>query len=163
MPGYVIHLAVGKVYSQNNKIKDLKSFEKGIIMPDLQKDKAKSHYGPYSSSPGLDEFINEEGIEDSFDEGYFLHLLTDYYFYNKFLDKWKPGIYDDYDKLNEELIKKYGIELSREIKDKVDFKEGELVILNKELIYKFINSVGKVNVRDIVSKREKNIKTEWEF
>ena len=37
------------------------------------------------------------------------------------------------------------------------------MILNKEMIYKFINSVGKVNVRDIVSKREKNIKTEWEF
>ena len=31
MPGYVIHLAVGKIYSQNNKIEDLNSFEKGIV------------------------------------------------------------------------------------------------------------------------------------
>ena len=155
MPGYVIHLAVGKVYSENNRIRDLESFEKGIIMPDLSKDKAQSHYGPYSSSPGLDKFINEKGIEDSFNEGYFLHLLTDYYFYNKFLEEWKPEIYSDYDKLNEELIKKYGIKLPEEIKDKVNFKDGELKILNKEMIYKFVETVGKINIRGIITQKEK--------
>lgn len=163
MPGYVIHLAVGKVYSQNNKIKDLENFQKGIIAPDMEEDKAKSHYGPYSSSPGLDKFINEKGIENSFNEGYFLHLLTDYYFYNKFLDEWKPGIYDDYDKLNEEMIKKYRIELPEEIKNKVNFRQGELVILDKEKIYKFIDSVGRINIRDIIAKKENDNRVEWEF
>lgn len=163
MPGYVIHLAVGKVYSQNNKIDDLENFQKGIIAPDMEEDKAKSHYGPYSSSPGLDKFINEKCIEDSFNEGYFLHLLTDYYFYNKFLDEWKPGIYDDYDKLNEEIIKKYGIELPEQIKDKINFKDGELTILDEEKIYKFIDTVGKVNIRDTITKKEKNTKIDWEL
>ena len=163
MPGYVIHLAVGKVYSQNNKIQDWDKFQKGIIAPDVKEDKAKSHYGPYSSSPGLDEFINEKGIEDSYNEGYFLHLLTDYYFYNKFLDNWKPDIYDDYDKLNKEIIKKYGIEIPCLIKDKVRFKEGELSIINKEELYKFIDLVGKINIRQIVDKKEKNNRIEWEF
>lgn len=34
MPGYMIHLAVGREYMKNNKIDDVKSFEKGIIAPD---------------------------------------------------------------------------------------------------------------------------------
>ena len=45
MPGYMIHLAVGKVYAENNKIEDIKVFEKGIIDPDMIEDKSKSHYG----------------------------------------------------------------------------------------------------------------------
>ena len=59
MPGYVIHLAVGKVYSQNNEINDLERFKEGIIAPDIEEDKSKSHYGPYSSSPGLNEFLEK--------------------------------------------------------------------------------------------------------
>ena len=85
MPGYVIHLAVGKVYSQNNEINDLERFKEGIIAPDIEEDKSKSHYGPYSSSPGLNEFLEKQGIKDSYNEGYFLHLLTDYLFYNKYI------------------------------------------------------------------------------
>lgn len=157
MPGYVIHLAIGKVYSQNNEIKDLESFKKGIMAPDMQEDKSKSHYGPFSSSPGIKEFLEQKGISDSYNEGYFLHLLTDYLFYNKFLNKWEKSIYDDYDIINGDIIKKYGIEIPEEIKEKVKFKEGKLSILNEEDIYKFIELVGKLNIRQIISQKGNKI------
>ena len=76
----MIHLAVGKVYSENNKIEELIDFEKGIIDPDMIEDKSKSHYGPNSSSPDLDKYIEMNGISNSYKEGYFLHLVTDYIF-----------------------------------------------------------------------------------
>lgn len=49
MPGYIIHVAVGKIYAQNNEIEDLQSFYRGIIDPDMTDDKSKTHYGPISS------------------------------------------------------------------------------------------------------------------
>ena len=157
MPGYVIHLAVGKVYSQNNEINDLERFKEGIIAPDIEEDKSKSHYGPYSSSPGLNEFLEKQGIKDSYNEGYFLHLLTDYLFYNKYLEKWEQSIYDDYDIINENIIKRYEIEIPSQVQEKVKFKQGNLSILNEDDIYKFIDFVGKINVRQIVSKKGKKV------
>ena len=157
MPGYVIHLAVGKVYSQNNEINDLERFKEGIIAPDIEEDKSKSHYGPYSSSPGLNEFLEKQGITDSYNEGYFLHLLTDYLFYNKYLEKWEQSIYDDYDIINENIIKRYEIEIPSQVQEKVKFKQANLSILNEDDIYKFIDFVGKINVRQIVSKKGKKV------
>lgn len=154
MPGYIIHLAIGKVYAQNNKIRDLVSFEKGIIAPDMAKDKAKSHYGPYTSKPGLDKYIQSNKGMNSYQEGYFLHLVTDHLFYNKFLKDWDPVIYEDYDKLNSKIVCQYGIVIPKEIKEIVKFKEGELSFLKEEELYQFINSVGKLNIREIISQKQ---------
>ena len=150
MPGYVIHLAVGKIYEQNNKINNLNDFERGIIEPDISKNKVKSHFGPYSSQPGLNKFLKINGISNSYDEGYFLHLVTDYLFYNRFLDKWDTIIYDDYDRLNSRLIKKYKIVIPEDIQNKVKFKNGQTIVLNEEQVYKFINSVGKIDIRQLI-------------
>lgn len=154
MPGYVIHLAVGKVYSYNNEIKNIGDFFNGIIAPDLAKDKAKSHYGPYSSKPNLEKFLKENGISDSFKEGYFLHLITDYLFYNRFLQRWNTSIYDDYDKLNKRIIEKYGLTIPKEIGNKVEFKVGNLSILEEDNVYRFIDSFGRVDIRDMVKKKD---------
>lgn len=154
MPGYVIHLAVGKVYSKENNIENIERFERGIIAPDLVKDKCKSHYGPSSSSPDLNGYIRTRRIKDEFDEGYFLHLVTDYLFYNKFLNSWNKHIYDDYDKLNDRIIKKYNIVIPNKLVEVVKTKSGDLELLSEEEIYRFIDSVGKINIRKIL--KEKN-------
>jgi len=154
MPGYVIHLAVGKVYAQNNKIEDLNVFERGIIEPDMVENKAISHYGPYSSQPGLNQFVEANGISSSYNEGYFLHLVTDYLFYQKFLSRWDKAIYDDYNKLNSRIMQKYGIVVPKDVQEKVKFKNGETSILNEEDLYKFINAVGKINFRQIISQKQ---------
>lgn len=158
MPGYVIHLAVGKIYSQNNRIQDLISFEKGIIEPDLLPNKEKSHFGPFSSQPGLDTFIQEKGVTTSFNEGYFLHLVTDYLFYNKFLKEWSSSIYQDYNILNGIIMKKYGVVLPDSVKEKVKFNNGKLSILDFDSMSEFIETVGKLDIRNIVLKSKNNLK-----
>lgn len=150
MPGYIIHLAVGREYMKKNKIDDVKSFEKGIIAPDLKKDKRISHYGPNSSHPNLNRFVQENSNFDSYTEGYFLHLATDHLFYNRFLKTWNKSIYEDYNLLNANLIKKYGIIIPSEIESIVRFKEGNLHILNEDEICGFINAVGKIDFRKII-------------
>ena len=158
MPGYVIHLAVGRVYSQNNNIKDINRFMDGIIAPDLADDKAKSHYGPFSSKPDLDRFIKENGLNDSYLEGYFLHLVTDYLFYNRFLRRWGQEIYSDYNKLNKAIIKRFGIVIPKQLNEVVRFEDGKPSILEEDTLYKFIETVGKMNIRQIVSKKGKSVK-----
>ena len=168
MPGYIIHLAVGKEYAKKNEIKNIEEFEKGIIAPDLisKEDKQASHYGPNSSQPDLNKFLKANGILTEYNEGYFLHLLTDFLFYNKFLKEWDPLIYKDYNKLNEKLIKKYDIIIPEIIKDIVKFEDGKLTVLNEEELYKFISCVGKIDVRTIAKKSadvQKDIEQEVEI
>ena len=87
MAGYVIHLAVGEEFIRNfpNEITNYEDFIKGIIYPDSVEDKSLTHYGEKSSKVNLKLFFNERDILDDFNKGYFLHLVTDYLFYNKFL------------------------------------------------------------------------------
>lgn len=162
MPGYVIHLAVAKVYEKKYGIKDIKKFEQGVIAPDQNNNKLISHYAPDSSNPGLEKCLSQKGIEDEFDEGYFLHLVTDYLFYNKFLEKFDNRIYDDYDKLNSSLIKRYNIVLPPEIVDVVKKKEGEPVILDENELCRFIDFVGNLDIRTLVAEKKISIKEKLE-
>ena len=84
MAGYVIHLAVGEEYLRKhpNEIKSYDEFIQGIIAPDDVKDKSLTHYGPKSSKVNLKNFFEEKDIDSDFNKGYFIHLLTDYIFYN---------------------------------------------------------------------------------
>ena len=66
----------------------------------------------------------------------FLHLVTDYLFYNKLLEVTSKDIYNDYDILNSILIEKYNVKILEKIKDKVFFKDGDTKILSKELAEK---------------------------
>lgn len=161
----MIHLAVGKVYEKNNRIEDIIGFEKGIIAPDMAEDKSKSHYGKNSSSPNLDRFIEMNGNLNSYEEGYFLHLITDYLFYNKFLNRWNIDIYEDYNILNARIVQKYGITvIPKEIQTVVKFKNGSLTLLNEKEVNKFITTVGNINIREIVKAKENiNIKIDNEY
>ena len=161
MAGYVIHLAVGKIYIQNNEINNLSEFEKGIIAPDMEVDKSKSHYGPYSSKPNLKKYIEMNRNFDEFKEGYFLHLITDYLFYNRFLTRWSSEIYEDYDKLNNVIIKKYGIIVPKEIQDIVNYKKGKPKVLDENRLYRFIDSVGKINIREMLLKKDINFEKDF--
>lgn len=83
MAGYVIHLAVAEEYLRNHKqTENYEEFIEGIIFPDSVKDKSETHYAVKSSKSNLDKFLKDKKIDNSFNRGYFLHLLTDYLFYN---------------------------------------------------------------------------------
>ena len=146
MPGYVIHLAVAKEYMRNFRIKDEEEFLKGTIAPDLlsKGDKKATHYSKdVSANTDLKKFLKENSISSSYMQGYFLHLIVDYLFYHKYYPNCDTRVYNDYDILNEELIKKYNIEISDEIKEHVKSKTGKLEILDLETIDKLINEISR--------------------
>lgn len=163
MAGYVIHIAIGQEYLKKHKeIKeDYEEFIKGVVAPDFVIPKSKSHYGKSPAYTNLKEFLNNNNIKDSFNRGQFLHLITDYLFYNYYLDNFsKEFIYNDYDILNEYLIKKYDVKLIEMVKDFVLFKEGETKILNIELVNKLIEEISDLNI-DKVAKEVNNDNLKW--
>lgn len=151
MAGYVIHLAVAEEYKKNypEDIENYEDFIKGVIAPDNVKDKSLTHYGPKSSKPNLKLFFEDRDINNSFNKGYFLHLVTDYLFYNKFLNWFSKDIYNDYDILNKSLIKKFGVKIPESVKNSVFYKAGETKILKLEDTEKFITDTAKLKLSDI--------------
>lgn len=160
MPGYVIHLAVAEEYLKNhkNKSEEYSEFIEGVIFPDSVKDKSETHYGVKSSVSNLYEFLKENEIDTSFKRGYFLHLLTDYLFYNRYVNRMSKDMYNDYDILNSKLIEKYNVVLPEKVKNQVFFKDGELVILSMELIDKLVFDISKMDIDDIAKEVNENPK-----
>ena len=100
-----------------------------------------------------------KALDTEFNKGCFLHLVTDYLFYNKYLDKIeKPQIYYDYDYTNEDIVNKYNLELPEEVSNKVFFKKGTPKILTLELEYKIIEEVSNLDILEI-AKNVNNV--EW--
>lgn len=151
MPGYVIHLAVAKEYIRNFRVKNEDEFLKGSLAPDLlsTNDKKETHYTQSGSSDvNLRKFIKENKINNCYMEGYFLHLIVDYLFYNQYFPNHDKRLYNEYDITNKELIEKYSINVPEEIKDCVQFKDGELEILDKEKLFKMISEISKKRLND---------------
>lgn len=151
MAGYVIHLAVAEEYLKKTKIKEnYNEFIEGVIAPDGVKDKSQTHYGEKSSLVNLNEFLKDKKLDNSFNRGYFLHLVTDYIFYNKVLDTFSKEIYNDYDILNSILMEKYNVKLPERVKDRVFFKKGELKLLSLEKAEKCIQMSSSMEIDEIV-------------
>lgn len=169
MPGFSIHIAVAKQYKNKypNEIKDEKEFIKGTIAPDLNeemdeisKDKSKTHYGVwgnYKVEVNIDRFLEDEKvkIQDDYWKGYFLHLLTDYYFYNvDFKEELEQIIqnqdkfYYDYDCINQFIIPEYKIEIIQNIKKYMDFIEGSPKYLKKDKIIEFIEKISSLDINE---------------
>ena len=165
MAGYVIHLAVAEAYKDKhiNDIKNYEDFIKGVIFPDSVSDKSLTHHGEKSSKVNLKEFLRENEIDNDYNKGYFLHLVTDYIFYNKFLDCFSKDIYNDYDILNEIIQKKFNVIIPESVNDKVFYKRGDTSILAEEKVIKFIEEVSDYKLSYIKEEVLKNNKYWLEF
>lgn len=162
MPGYVIHLAVAERYLKNhkNKKENYEEFIEGVIFPDSVTDKEKTHYGNGSSNSNLYKFLQEKKLDNSFTRGYFLHLLTDYLFYNYYIDSFSKDLYNDYDILNTELIKEYEVKLPKKVENCVFYKEGNnFKILNRELAHTIVKEISEMDIdniaKEVIEKPEK--------
>ena len=162
MPGYVIHLAIAEMYlkKHNDKKEDYNEFIEGVIYPDSTKIKSETHYGDKSSESNLYEFLKEHELKNSFEKGYFLHLLTDYLFYNRYIDTISEKIYNDYDVLNDLLIEKYKVVLPEKVKNQVFSKKGDLYILSMEILDRLIEDISNMDL-DKVSEEVKKDPIEW--
>ena len=165
MAGYVIHLAVAEAYIKKHPkdIDDYNQFVEGVIFPDSVSDKSITHYGEKSSKVNLKWFLKENKINNDYNKGYFLHLVTDYIFYNKFLVCFSKDIYNDYDILNKKLQEKFDVKIPENIKEKIFYKEGKTKILELESVIKFIEEVSDYKLSDIKESVFKNDKYWLEF
>ena len=183
MPGFTIHIAIAKQYIKKHKleIKDEKEFIKGVIAPDMNEkldgpseDKSKSHYGKwgkYEVTTNIDEFLNDSqiNIKEDFWKGYFLHLLSDHYFYNKyFIEEHKEIIknndrfYDDYDCLNKDLIEEYQIEVLDNIKNFMNFYDRQPKYLKMAKVMDFIDLISNMNIDEEIDKiKQKGMEGLW--
>lgn len=161
MPGYVIHIAIANEYIKKHKKREnVKEFIDGVIAPDLTNVKSETHYGKSPAYTGLKGFLENNKVDDSYNRGCFLHLITDYLFYNHYLEYYdKKEMYHDYDVLNKPLIEKYNVILPDNIKDKVFFIQDETKILSFELATKIINEISSMDIdeiaKDVINNNEK--------
>ncbi|MBP3630288.1 MAG: hypothetical protein J6J23_02240 [Clostridia bacterium] len=128
MASFSIHLAVAKRYLDKWQINDEMAFYKGAIAPDFTDDKRKAHYsGTYTdelknnlaNKVRLNEYLKTNVVDSEYKIGVFLHLVTDYLFFNSFFDEetinrfgfkeFFRNMYYSYDLVGEEIIEKYEI------------------------------------------------------
>lgn len=118
MPSFNIHLAVAVKYCEKNNIENKEAFYRGSIDPDLVKDKSISHYTGMRDERflrqyvfekvRLNEFLKENKVETDYEKAIFLHLSTDFIFYQEFLsDEYLSGV--DYDGMIQDLYYSYRI------------------------------------------------------
>ena len=137
MASVVIHLCIAK---EVNKVlgMDEKLLFLGTIAPDISKQigqtKEISHFLDHSNEddiPNIDKFLDKYRgeLNKPFEMGYFIHLLTDKYWFRDYVYKYieryakdnnkknltyaalKKLIYDDYTNINIDLITKYDLSL----------------------------------------------------
>jgi len=142
MASAIIHLAVA---NELNKVlnREYKPYMIGSIAPDIWKQvgepsKVKSHFKDYEDAevPNLDRFLDKyrDKLDDDFVLGYYIHLLTDYYWFKYFIpsiyneeksimkrldgtkiyltdDEAGELIYNDYTNLNVQVIDEYNLRL----------------------------------------------------
>lgn len=177
MPGFNIHLAIGKRYLKNNKIKNKREFFKGVVAPDLVGDKSISHfslpkdynnlYKSLQNKVNLKEFILNSKVDTDYEKGVFLHILTDYLFYNEFFDKdylkntdykkFKNDYYYSLGLTDPYIKKKYKVKYivyKKEILKKLNkfknynYREDSINIINSDKIDLFIEYVSNINIDD---------------
>ena len=166
MPGFTIHLAIGKRYYEKHKgqIEDNENFIRGIIEPDLytninerEQYKTKSHYANFKNNHryiDIGKFLEDKkvDIENDYWKGYFMHLLTDYYFYSiDFKEECKKSksnnekFYHDYDCLNKQLISKYKTDVYniKPIEKTMNIINEEPKYLEYKKVVEFIEKIYK--------------------
>lgn len=154
MAGYVIHLAVAEAYIEKHpgSIKNYEEFIQGVIFPDSVSDKSITHYGEKSSKVNLKKFLDDKEIDNDYNKGYFLHLVTDYIFYNHFLQVFSKDIYNDYDVLNKKLQEKFNVKIPGSIKNQVFYKDGKTRILDLDSTIKFIEETANLSLNEVKAK-----------
>lgn len=178
MPSLNIHIAACNKYLYRNNVQNEVEFLRGTVAPDLCCDKALSHFsGPRNKEDiisslknkvNLKKFLLENNINTDYDNGFFLHLLTDYAFSNFFFDrsylkrvkwdKFKNDLYYSFDQCDPYVKKRYGVkyEINNEkILDdfnkynKYKYYKDSKNIININNLNKFIDKVSLINLKDI--------------
>lgn len=170
-----IHLAIAKKYLERHKESNYEKVIAGTLYPDVTENKDESHYTDINrgndnvshirGKTNLYAFLKDHESLNDFELGWFLHLVTDYLFFEEcFTEKYLlnnsyeafcKDLYFAYDHLNLYLSKKYHI-TENDYKDyPSEFYPGkpyEDCILSTEMIDNFINRVSAIDLDQYIKK-----------
>jgi len=189
MPSFNIHLAVAIKYCEKNNIKNREDFFYGSIAPDLVKDKSVTHYTGFNDNTNLkkylyekvrlNEYLKKENVDSDYKIGKFLHLVTDYIFFNELFEEkyienityreFVQDLYYSYNITNKYLEKKYDIHslnldkiMNDNIKDALKNKNVDNTvgknILPVEKLEEFIEKISNINIEKYIEKIKKENK-----
>ena len=131
MPNMSSHMSVAKKVAEILKINN-NDYYKGNLFPDLHKDKRKSHYkiqGKIYEVPNIDYVIKNLDLKSKFNLGILTHLLLDKYYLEDYLTpRFKENVFDncdiiyqDYDILNQKIVKHFKLNVMKLKKILIDF------------------------------------------
>lgn len=175
MASLVLHQIIGEMYCKLNSIDNKDQFLSGNIAPDILHDKDKRHYKDqieniYSyldaakDRVNLTTFCNANDINNDYNLGYFLHLVTDFIFYNilimdnpKFKDfcnapykESSAKMYKEYDRISYYLLSQYPhTDISKLPHKATQTLNEKLQILNEIELIKFINTCSNINLESL--------------
>ena len=179
MASISIHLAVGKRFiEKNNIIENDKLFYKGVVAPDLSDNKIESHYTTFTDKSNLELYLNKRiglydyikasKIDNDYEYGVFLHLITDYIFFTDFFDKeyikntviqsFNNDLYHSYDNTDEYVNTKYNIDYT-DLKNDIE-KAISKARKNKNTNYNNGNDIIPIDKLDIFIEEVSNINLE---
>jgi len=183
------HLAIAKLYLEKNEVKDTHAFCDGSVMPDVTSEKENSHYGNrgetkdlikrHKEKIGLAEFLQANPDDTDFNRGRFLHLLTDYKYYNELMPNdylktidfptWTRDLFYTIKYHEKYLIEKYNLSFDMtSMKDKLtnilagwekrdlekygpNGPQGVLLHTREEL-ENFIQELGNANLKNLTGR-----------
>ena len=171
MASSIIHIAVASEINKKLKRNESKLFI-GTIAPDISKQigetKEKSHFLDLNEEniPNIYKFLNKykNNLNDDFVLGYYIHLLTDYFWFKHFIpelshdnmitrldgtsisfddETFLKYIYNDYTNLNIKLIDEYNLNLKIFYND-VPSIENIIEEIPMEKLNIIINKAGEI-------------------
>lgn len=167
MPSYIVHLCLAKEYIRKHGVEDENEFMSGTIYPDSVNPKGITHYSPYwSSDTNLYQFLLDKKLDSSYQEGYFLHLLADCLFYNKYFHAWRKiereKLMHDFDILSTKLVKQYHLtNIPEEAKKHIKLVEGKTIEYHYDKVVKFIDEVSTYDIHKLAE--EILLKKDYQF
>ncbi len=169
MASAVIHLCVAKEVNKYLKLAE-KEILLGSIAPDISKivgeTKEISHFLDHTNEddiPNIDRFLAKyrKDLNKPFEMGYFIHLLTDKYWFRdyiyQYIDRYtrdtnkrkitytalKDIIYNDYTNINIDLIDKYGLDLDL-FSNEWDLPESSITEIPMDQLDLLIEKMGQI-------------------
>ncbi len=181
MPSLLIHVAIANEYLKKNIVADKDEFYKGVYAPDIlglqgKQEKELSHFSePHADGELWEElakkvnvlqYLQARKIDNDYERGYFLHLITDYYFFANFI-KGMPfkkhqdfvKIYPDYECVVDEIKEVYGAQITNTPWDNMR-RDGEPVLFTRKKLHHFIAICANINL-DKIADAVLNYPDEW--
>jgi hypothetical protein len=167
-----MHLLIAEKYCKNNNITNTKAFIHGAYLPDVAEDKITSHFGikknytslkdMLDSKVDLTKCVNALDFEKEQDIGIFLHLVTDYLYYNYLYEcciakKLDPNtvlssLKNDANLITRYIMLQYKPQVPTAISHLVEYKKTDQklqLFSNFGKVEEFINLVAKLNLIEI--------------